>query len=99
TALTPFGVIAPLLIFITIFARQVGLLVDYLRAQQITSYPEILARVEQFPLVGRLLAWVRTEVPLTAEQVQGWATNGVQALLKSAAAASGSVALGVVGTL
>lgn len=99
TALTPFGVIAPLLIFTTIFAQQVGLLVDYLREQQMTSYPAILARVEQMPLVGRLLAWVRTEVPITAEQVQAWATNGVQSVLKSAAAASGSVALGLVGTL
>ncbi len=99
TALTPFGVIAPLLILTTIFARQGMLLVEYLRDQQINSYPAVLARVEQIPLVGRLLTWVRDEVPITAEQVQAWATNGVQAVLKSAAAASGSVALGVVGTL
>jgi len=99
TALTPFGVIAPLLIFTTIFARQVALLVDYLREQQMTSYPVILARVEQIPLIGRLLAWVRMEVPISAEQVQAWVTNSAQSMLKSAAAVSGSVALGIVGTL
>ena len=99
TAATPFLIIAPLAIFATIFARQIGTLINYLREHRMTSYPAILAQLETYPVLGRLLTWVRTEVPVTAEQVQSWVTNGAQSLLKSAAAMSGTVALGVVGTL
>jgi predicted PurR-regulated permease PerM len=99
TALTPFGIIAPVVIFATIFARQVGTLIDYLRDQRMTSYPGILAQVESYPVIGRLIAWLRTTLPVSAEQVEAWVTSGAQSLLKSAATMSGTVALGVVGTL
>src|SRR5262249_50875396 len=49
------------------------------------------------PFIGRLSQWVRDSLPFSADQVQAWITNGVQTLLKSAAAASGAVSLGVVG--
>jgi len=99
TALTPFVVIAPILIFATIFARQGALLIQYLREHSMTSYSDVLAHLERMPLIGRVSAWVRDQVPITAEQIQAWITNGVQTLLKSAAAASGTFALGIVGTL
>jgi predicted PurR-regulated permease PerM len=99
TALTPFGVIAPLVTFAAIFARQLGLLINYMREHSMTSYAGVLTQLERVPLVGRVSAWIRNEIPITAEQIQGWVTNGAQSLLKSAAAASGTFALGIVGTL
>jgi predicted PurR-regulated permease PerM len=99
TGLTPFLIIAPLAIVAAIFARQVATLIGFLRSHQFASYPEALAQIEGYPVVGRLLIWVRTEVPITAEQVQAWLTNGAQSLLKAAAGMSGAVALGLVGTL
>jgi predicted PurR-regulated permease PerM len=99
TALTPFCIIAPVAIFATIFARQVGTLVEYLHDHRMTSYSAILAQLESYPIVGRLLAWLRSEAPFNAGQVQEWATSGAQSMLKGAAAMSGTVALGVVGTL
>lgn len=99
TGLTPFFIIAPLAIVAAIFARQVATLIGFLRAHQFASYPDALAQIERYPVVGRLISWVRTEVPITTDQVQEWLTNGAQSLLKAAAGMSGAVALGLVGTL
>ena len=99
TGLTPFVILAPLATIAAIFAQQVATLVGYLRQHEITSYPAALAQLESYPIIGRLLTWIRTEIPVTAEQIQGWVTQGAQTLLKSAASMSGAVALGVFGTL
>ena len=45
------------------------------------------------------MAWVQENTTVTAEQVQGWMTEGLQVILKSAASLGGSVALNVFGTL
>jgi predicted PurR-regulated permease PerM len=99
TALTPFLIIAPLAGFGAIFAQQVAHLIEFLRDRRISTYPEVLEKLESYPIVGRALAWMRTEVSVTAEQIQEWLVSGAQTLLKSIAAAGGSFALGVVGTL
>jgi predicted PurR-regulated permease PerM len=99
TGLTPFLIIAPLAGFGAIFAQQVALLIDYMRGRQPTSYPAVLEKLESYPIVGRALAWLRAEVSVTAEQIQEWVVSGAQSLLKTIAAAGGSFALGVVGTL
>jgi predicted PurR-regulated permease PerM len=100
TGLTPFLIIAPLAGFGAIFAQQVAHLVEYLRGKPLlTSYPAVLEKLESYPIVGRALAWLRAEVSVTAEQIQEWVVSGAQAVLKTAAAAGGSFALGVVGTL
>src|SRR6476659_5252287 len=50
TGLTPFFIIAPLVSFGLVFARQVGLLVDYLRDRQVaTSYSGLLQQFESIP--------------------------------------------------
>lgn len=99
TGLTPFCVIAPLAVLGIVFARQVANLVDYLRTLDYSTYPEILARLESYPVIGRAFGWLRDELSVTAEQVRGWAIDGAQSLLKSAASVGGNVVLGVVGTL
>jgi predicted PurR-regulated permease PerM len=100
TGLTPFLILAPLAGFGAIFAQQVGHLVEYMRARpSLMSYPAALEKLESFPIVGRAVAWLGAEVSVTAEQIQQWVVSGAQAVLKTAAAAGGSFALGVVGTL
>lgn len=99
TALTPFGIVAPASIFATIFVQQGTLLIQYLREHSMTSYAGVLDQFERLPLIGHVSIWVRNQIPVTADQIQTWIANGVQSLFKSAAAASGALALGVVGTL
>jgi predicted PurR-regulated permease PerM len=100
TGLTPFLIIAPLVSFGLVFARQVALLIEYLRNRQMAqSYPALLQRLEDLPIVGRVISWLGTDVSITAEQIQGWLVSGAQSALRAAAAVGGNVAIGVVGTL
>jgi predicted PurR-regulated permease PerM len=99
TGLTPFVIIAPIVSFGVIFARQVALLIDYLRGRQLGTYPAILQKLESLPIVGKVMSWLGSDVSITAEQVENWLVSGMQSLLKSAASVGGNVAIGVVGTL
>jgi predicted PurR-regulated permease PerM len=99
TALTPFFIIAPLAVLGLVFARQVGSIIEYLRGLRIDSYAELVERLDGYPLIGPLSRWIRANVAITTEQVQGWLVDGAQGVFKSLAAASGNVVLGFVGTL
>jgi predicted PurR-regulated permease PerM len=99
TALMPFFVLAPLAVIGILFARQVGNLIEYLRSLQIDSYAELAARAERYPIIGPVARWMRENVAITTEQVQGWIVDGAQTVLKSLAAVSGNVVLGFAGTL
>jgi predicted PurR-regulated permease PerM len=99
TVLTPFVLIAPLSALGLVFARQVGILIGYLRAHAIPSYPTIRQDLDAYPLIGPLLRWVDADVSVTAAQVQEWLVNGAQSILKAAAGVGEQVALGVFGTL
>jgi predicted PurR-regulated permease PerM len=100
TGLTPFFVMAPVAMVAIAFAGQVAVLLNYMRGHSsVPSYAEVLQRLESYSLIGGLVHWARENAPITAEQVQGWLTQGAQEALKSAATVGGSVALGVFGTL
>ena len=100
TVLTPFLVLAPLAVLGVVFAGQVAHLLTYLRAQAPSvSYTDVLNRLSQYPLIGNVVGWVRENASVSVEQVQGWITEGVQTVLKTAATMGGDVALGVFGTL
>jgi predicted PurR-regulated permease PerM len=99
TGLTPFVVIAPVTILGLVFARQVGNLIEYVRGLRIDSYPEFLQRLEGYPIIGPLVRWIRDNVAVTTEQMQGWLVDGAQTTLKSLAAAGGNIVLGFVGSV
>jgi predicted PurR-regulated permease PerM len=100
TVLTPFLVLAPLAVLGVVFAGQVAHLLTYLRGQApFVSYTDVLNRVAQYPLIGNVVGWVRENASVSVEQVQGWITESVQTVLKTAATMGGDVALGVFGTL
>jgi predicted PurR-regulated permease PerM len=99
SGITPFLVFVPLSVLGAVFAGQVARMVDYLRAQTDISYPELVHRLSSYPLIGGSVEWVQENTTVSAEQVQGWLTEGLQSVLKSAASVGGSVALNVFGTL
>jgi len=99
TTLTPFLVLAPLSVLGVVFAGQVANLITYLRGRTFLPYPELVRRLEVYPVIGGAVHWVRENASISAEQVQGWLTDSVQTVLKSAAATGGNIALGVFGTL
>lgn len=99
TGLTPFVIIAPIVGFGVVFAQQVTLLIEYLRGRQLGDYHSWLQRVQELPIVGRVLGYFGADVSTTIEQIEAWAISGAQNLLSRAATVGGSVAIGVVGTL
>jgi predicted PurR-regulated permease PerM len=90
---------APVALLGIAFAGQVGVLLNYMRGRSMLSYPEILQKLEGYSIIGSAVHWARENAPVSAEQVQGWLTEGAQSVLKTAASMGGSVALGVFGTL
>jgi len=99
TALTPFMVLIPLSVLGVVFAGQVARLVAHLRSAPLPPATELLDRLAQYPVIGSLIGWIRDNAAVSAEEVQGWLSDSVQALLKAAAAMGGNVALGIFGTL
>jgi predicted PurR-regulated permease PerM len=99
TGLTPFLVLAPLALLGVAFAGQVAHLIAFLRGRSFLSWSELLERLSTAPLVGGPVTWARDNAAVSASQVEGWITESVQALLKSAATMGGDLALGVFGTL
>jgi predicted PurR-regulated permease PerM len=81
------------------FASQVAHLVAYIRGHSLLSWSDILARLSTLPVIGGPVSWARDNIDVSAAQVEGWLSDGVQTLLKSAATMGGDVALGVFGTL
>ena len=99
TGLTPFFVMAPVAMLAISFARQVGILLNFMRGKSMLSYTEMLQRLESYSVIGSAVHWARENAPISAEEVQSWIIEGAQSVLKSAASTGGSVALGVFGTL
>ena len=99
TVLTPFFVFVPLSVLGVVFAGQVARMIDYLRGHSLLSYSDAVERLAHVPLIGNAVAWVRENASIGVSEVQGWVSDSAQALLKSAAAMGGNVALGLFGTL
>jgi predicted PurR-regulated permease PerM len=99
TGLTPFLVLAPLSVLGVVFAGQVSSLIGHFRGESLLGYPQLLARLESYPLLGEVLRWSSANVPVSAAQIQSWVTGEMQAVLKSAASAGGNLALGLFGTV
>jgi predicted PurR-regulated permease PerM len=98
TGLTPFFVMAPIAFLGVVFARQVANILSVMSKSTMT-YPDVLQRVDRIPLIGGAVQWIRDTTPVSAEQVKGWVMDSAQTVLKSAATMSGSLALGIVGSL
>ena len=99
TLLTPFLVIAPVLVLGLAFASQVGDLVHYLRSRSRGPLPDSLASLEHYPAIARFLDWLHHTSGIDVQQVEQWLTDGARTVLQTAASMSGNVMVGVAGTL
>src|SRR5580704_14708105 len=82
--LTPLLVFVPLSILGAVFAGQVARMIEYMKGQTDVSYPELVQRISSYPLIGNAVAWVQENTTITAAEVQGWLTGGLQTVLKAA---------------
>jgi predicted PurR-regulated permease PerM len=98
TGLTPFTVLAPLALLGVAFVGQLAPVIAFLRGNSL-SYPEIVARLSAYPLIGGAVDWARANATVSAAEVQQWVTGSLQTLLKNLAAVGGNLALGVFGTV
>jgi predicted PurR-regulated permease PerM len=99
TALTPLVIIAPLSAVGLAFARQVGNLIGYLRTRSAVPFPALVYRFEHERLIHPLVRWAQRTLAVSMHQMELWIEAGARSALQSAAAASGSVMLGLAGTL
>ena len=99
TAATPLFVITPLVFIAVAFARQLADLVNALQGCSFVPFPELLERLGAYPFIGPAVRWLGETAPIDAEQVKEWIVGNAQTILRSAAAMSGTFALGVVGSL
>jgi predicted PurR-regulated permease PerM len=97
TVLTPFVIIAPLSILVLVFARQVGSLISTVR-QGNWFIPGLGGDPGSYPVIGPLLRLLQQSLPISAAQVQDWATQTAHAVLQTAASLSGDFVMGVAGT-
>lgn len=98
TVLTPFVIIAPLSILALVFARQVGTLITGFK-QGTLSIPGFGGDLAGYPVIGPLIRLLQETLPISAVQVQEWATQTAHAALQTAAALSGDFAVEVAGTV
>jgi predicted PurR-regulated permease PerM len=98
TALTPFFIMAPIAFVAVVFARQVGGILSAMSNSNL-SYAQVLQRLDTVPVIGSAVRWIRDSAPVSADQIQGWAMDGAQNVLKSAASMGGTLALGIMGSL
>jgi predicted PurR-regulated permease PerM len=98
TVLTPFVIIAPLSILALVFAHQVGSLVSGFK-QGTLSIPGLSGDLASFPVIGPVVRMLQESLPISAVQVQDWATQTAHAALQTAAALSGEFAMEVAGTV
>jgi predicted PurR-regulated permease PerM len=100
TGLTPFFVLAPLSYLAVDFTAQAAALITYLRTRTtLLPYSELIERMGHLPVLGTIVAWVRANAGISAEQVQGWVSDSVQTVLHGAAAMGGSLVYGLFGTV
>ncbi len=99
TGLTPFVIIAPLAALAVLFARQVATMINFMRGRTVMPFPALLDRVEHYRFIGPATQWIRDNLAISMQQVEEWLTAGARSALQSVAAVSGSVMIGVAGTL
>jgi predicted PurR-regulated permease PerM len=97
TVLTPFVIIAPLSMLGLVFARQVGSLIGSVK-QGSWYVPGLGGDPGNYPVIGPLLRLIQQNLPISAAQVQDWATQTAHAALQAAASMSGNFVMGVAGT-
>ena len=99
TLLVPAVLAGPLVSLSVAFAKQVTELVARLQEEKLRFDIHLLAQLEQYPIVGSFVEWLRQNLTATTEQLQGWLVKGAQLLLQSLAATGGNFVISALGTV
>jgi predicted PurR-regulated permease PerM len=98
TVLTPFVIIAPLSMLAIVFAREVGGLIEKFK-QGSVSIPGMTGDLAMLPVIGPVIRLLQESLPISAQQIQDWATQSAHTVLQAAASLSGDFVVGVAGTV
>jgi len=99
TVLTLVVVIGPLGALGTAFARQLTDLARAAQAFAVEHRPADLTDLSGVPLLGPALAWAQETSGVSLAQIQAWAVEGAQAILKALASLGRAAFLGALGTV
>jgi predicted PurR-regulated permease PerM len=98
TGLTPVFVIAPVAALAVVFAAQVSTLVEHLQNAHLQfDSSRWEGALQKYAWFATLDDWVQKNLAVTAEQIRGWALDGLQTVLKEAASGSGRFLRGALG--
>jgi len=99
TVLTAVVLIAPGPLLAVAFARQAREL--FARGQKLVAESGIAGAGDllEIPLVSRVIRWVETMAPVSADQIHDWLASGAQALLQGLVAVSGAFVVGALNAL
>jgi predicted PurR-regulated permease PerM len=99
TALTVVVLLGPLGALGATFAAQLTELARRAQEFAVEHRPANFAELAEVPLVGPALAWVQETTGVTLAQIQAWAVEAAQAILKALAGLGRAAFLGALGTV
>lgn len=97
--LTVVVVIGPLAALGAAFAAQVGELARHAQAFAVEHRPADLSDLAALPVVGPALAWLQASAGISLAQLQAWALEAAQTILKALGALGRAAFLGALGTV
>ena len=81
------------------FAKQAADLARYAQDLVVEHKPTAASDLVALPVVGPVIDWLQDNAGVSLAQIQGWAIDGAQALLKSLASLGRAAFLGALGTV
>jgi len=92
-------VIGPLAGLGTAFAKQVADLARHAQAFAVEHKPSDLSDLASLPMIGPALAWLQDTAGISLAQLQAWAVEGAQTVLKALGTLGRAAFLGALGTV
>jgi predicted PurR-regulated permease PerM len=99
TVLSVLVLLGPLGALGAAFAAQVAELARQAQEFAVEHRPANFAELAEVPVIGPALAWVQQTTGLTLAQIQAWAVEAAQAILKALAGLGRAAFLGALGTV
>jgi predicted PurR-regulated permease PerM len=91
--------LGPMTLLALAFTRQAAELAGRLQVWLAGQRNTTLTGLDQFPVLGRALQWLDTNLHISATQIQTWAVEGSKSLFQELASYGGIAFLGAVGTV
>jgi predicted PurR-regulated permease PerM len=99
TGLTPFALLTPLTLLGIEFVRQARALMDFVRDKNFQLDENMLANLEQYPVIGPIARLAREQFAVSAADIQNWLESGTQTIMRIVASVGGGFVLSALGTV